>query len=116
MSEKWTKLAEAQTKLLSAPSGMIRCANVGIVDGLEVLGKGQGYLEVALEQAEKACSELGEDNLKLRKLVLSAVNEVQSVVHQAKGTISNNELDKVCVPSTFWSCYSKENDSQPRSL
>ncbi|KAF8159368.1 Afadin and alpha-actinin-binding-domain-containing protein [Crassisporium funariophilum] len=83
MSEKWQKISEAQSKLSSTPSGM-RCANLAVVDGTEVLGKGQGFLEVALEQAEQARALLCDENLRLRKLVLCAVNEIQSVLHQAR--------------------------------
>jgi len=84
--EKWQKLADVQAKLSGVPSGM-RCANVAVVEGTEVLGKGQGFLEIALEQAEKARAQLGDENLLLRKLVLKAVNEIQSILHQARSLL-----------------------------
>ena len=95
MVEKWSKISDAQVKLMTIPSGM-RCANVDIVEGSEVLGKGKGFLEVALEQAEQARNQLGEDNTCLRRLVLTTVNEVQSILHQTRSLVSENE-EEVCV-------------------
>lgn len=92
MVEKWQKLSDAQVKL--TPSGM-RCANAAVVDGSEVLGKGQGFLEVALEQAEQAREQLGVENLHLRKLVLRAVNEIQLVLHKARSCLSEKEIEEV---------------------
>ncbi|KAF9466164.1 Afadin and alpha-actinin-binding-domain-containing protein [Collybia nuda] len=91
MAEKWTKVADAQAKLMSIPSGM-RCANVMVVDGSEMYGKGQGYLEVALEEAEKSRKHLTEENFTLRKLVLTAFNEIQAMPHQAAGQPIENEV------------------------
>lgn len=82
MAEKWSKIADAQSKVVSIPSGM-RCGNVAVVDGSEFFGKGQGFLEVALEEAEKSQKHLTEENDTLRKLVLTAVNEIQTLLHQA---------------------------------
>jgi hypothetical protein len=99
MSEKWTKLADMQSKLAVIPSGML-CANVGIVDGSEVVGKGQGFLEIALEEAENARCQLGKENIYLRKLVLTAVNEIQSVLHQARRIVSDNGeevINLICI-------------------
>lgn len=90
MSEKWSKLADAQSKLTMIPSGM-RCVNVGVVDGLEMIGKGQGFLEVALEEAEKARVHLTDENENLRELVLTTVNEIQSLLHQVGRPAKNNE-------------------------
>lgn len=89
MTEKWSKLADVQAKLAAIPSEM-RCANVGIVDGSEVIGKGQGFLEIALEEAENTRCQLGKENIWLRKLVLTAVNEIQSVLYQARRIVSDN--------------------------
>ncbi|KAF8075153.1 Afadin and alpha-actinin-binding-domain-containing protein [Lyophyllum atratum] len=83
MSEKWSKLADAQAKLMAVPSGM-RCANAAVVTGSELIGKTKNFLEIALEEAEKARSQLAEENFVLRKLVLTAVNEVQSILYQAR--------------------------------
>lgn len=90
MSEKWSKLADAQLKLMTIPSGM-RCANVAVVEGSEIIGKGQGFLEVALEEAEKARGLLFEENMTLRKLVLTAINRAQSITRQAKLQVSGHE-------------------------
>lgn len=95
MTEKWTRIAETQVKLMTAPSGL-RCANVAVTEGSEVLGKGKGFLEVALEQAERNRAQLSAENLELRKLVLTAVNESQAVLSEAKGILSGDKLEEVC--------------------
>lgn len=97
MVEKWQKLSDSQAKLSAAPSGM-RCLNVAVVEGTEILGKGQGYLEIALEQAEQARSNLSDDNLLLRKLIVRSVNELQSILHHAKCLLTGDEkLEEVCL-------------------
>jgi len=98
--EKWQKLADAQAKLSGVPSGM-RCANVAVVEGTEVLGKGQGFLEIALDQAEKARAQLGDENLLLRKLVLKAVNEIQSILHQARSLLPSESTTEPVGPQLF---------------
>ncbi|KAF8806893.1 hypothetical protein BYT27DRAFT_7338870 [Phlegmacium glaucopus] len=101
MMEKWQKLADSQVKLSVAPSGM-RCANVAVVDGSEILGpKYQGYLEIALEEAEQARASLGNETLHLRKLLLSTVNELQSVLHQAQNLLPDNESLEAPTPFTL---------------
>ncbi|KII85992.1 hypothetical protein PLICRDRAFT_115132 [Plicaturopsis crispa FD-325 SS-3] len=90
MVEKWSKLAEAQVKLGTTPSSL-RCANVTAVDGSVAMGPGKSYLEQALEQAERARKELSDDNQRLRKLVLTAVNDVQAVLHMARSIVSSSE-------------------------
>lgn len=89
--EKWQKVADTQSKVSTAQSGM-RCANVAVVDGNEVLGKGQGFLEVALEQAEQARNHLSNENLFLRKLVLRTLNEVQSMLHQTQSMLPGDQI------------------------
>ncbi|KAF8972768.1 Afadin and alpha-actinin-binding-domain-containing protein [Flammula alnicola] len=98
--EKWQKLADAQSKVSAASSGL-RCANVAVVEGTEILGKGQGFLEIALEQAEQARSHLGDENLLLRKLVLRAVNEMQSILHKARCLLPGNLTADEPVPLTL---------------
>lgn len=100
MLEKWNKLSDAQAKIGSVGSGM-QCANVAVVDGSEILGKGKGYLEVALEEAERARQELGEGNEKLHRIVLSTVNEVQSVMHLVRCMISDENFEEVCKVHPF---------------
>lgn len=95
--EKWQKMSDIQAKLTSAPSGM-RCLNAAVVEGTEVVGKGQGYLEIALEQAEQARSNLSDDNLFLRKLLVRSINELQSILHHARCLISGeHNLEEVCI-------------------
>lgn len=110
MVDKWSKVCDAQLKLGAAGSGVTRPvhANVAIVEGTEVVGKGQGYLEIALEQTEKARGALAEDNGRLRRLVVSAVNDVQGVLHLARSLLSEQQeevyitpLDRVNLPTNF---------------
>ncbi|KAF9474824.1 hypothetical protein BDN70DRAFT_884425 [Pholiota conissans] len=86
--DKWQKLADVQSKVSAAPSG-IRCSNTAVLDGAEVLDRGRSFLDIALEQAEQARAQLGDENLLLRKLLVCAVNEIQSILHQAKCKLSN---------------------------
>ncbi|KAJ7580155.1 Afadin and alpha-actinin-binding-domain-containing protein [Mycena floridula] len=83
MAQKWNKLADIQVKLTTTPSG-IQSSNGAIVDGTEVIIRGPNFLEVALEQAEKARAQLFAENAGLRRMVLTAVNETQGVVCEAK--------------------------------
>jgi hypothetical protein len=70
----------------------MRCQNVAVVEGLEILGrKCQGFLEIALEEAEQARDSLGVETVHLRKLILSTVNEVQSILYQAQTLLPGNE-------------------------
>lgn len=98
MTEKWSKLADIQVKLQGVPSGM-KCANVAVVDPSEFIGKGQGFLEIALEESETARRQLGEENLYLRKLVMTAVNEGQSILSQARRT-TTNDAEEVIICSS----------------
>ncbi|KAJ6527277.1 Afadin and alpha-actinin-binding-domain-containing protein [Mycena vulgaris] len=90
MAERWGKLADMQAKLSAAPSGL-RCANLKIVDGSEVLGKGPSLEELALEQAEQARQRLSEDNVRLRELLLGAVNEAQAMLYQTRKSEREDE-------------------------
>lgn len=94
--EKWQRLADAQAKLMNTPSGMY-CANSAVVEGTEIIGKGQGFLEIALEQAERARSELSTENLELKRLVLTAVNETQTVLSDAKRILVGKSDELVCL-------------------
>jgi hypothetical protein len=89
--ERWAKLSDMQTKLSIAPSGL-RCANLKVVDGGEVLGKSPGLAELALEQAEEARQRLSEENVRLRELLLGAVNEAQSMLYQARKSEREDEV------------------------
>ncbi|KAJ6581800.1 Afadin and alpha-actinin-binding-domain-containing protein [Mycena capillaripes] len=96
MTERWGKLADVQAKLSTASSGL-RCANLKIVDGTEVAGKGTGLVDLALEQAEEARQRLSQENTRLRGLLLGAVNEAQSMLYQAR----KSEREEEPVPFTL---------------
>ncbi|KAJ2929683.1 hypothetical protein H1R20_g7423, partial [Candolleomyces eurysporus] len=89
LTEKWQKIAELQTKLAAIPSG-IQCANVDVVEG-RGFGHCPSYLDVALEEAEKARTALLEDNNYLKALALKAVNAIQRIIYQTNGLLSTNE-------------------------
>ncbi|KAF7309923.1 hypothetical protein MIND_00364600 [Mycena indigotica] len=84
MAERWTKLADIQTKVGGAASGL-KCSNLKAVEraGIEVL-TGPPLHDNALQQSEEARRRLAEDNRQLRGLLLSAVNETQAMLHQAR--------------------------------
>ncbi|CDO68386.1 hypothetical protein BN946_scf184815.g33 [Trametes cinnabarina] len=101
MVERWCKLSDVQLKIGSLRSGLI-CANQEVVEASDVQlrGKGQGFLDVALEQAEDARTELMEQNRKLRGLLLSAANELRRVLHAAR---TAHDPDSAEEPSLFTS-------------
>ncbi|KAH9832560.1 uncharacterized protein C8Q71DRAFT_258970 [Rhodofomes roseus] len=84
MTERWSKIADTQVKLGNTAAGL-RCANADVVDApdLQLRGKGQGFLEVALEQAETARKDLFDQNRRLRGLILSTANDMQRLVYDA---------------------------------
>ena len=85
MVERWSKVCDGQLKIGSLGSGLT-CANLDVVEASDVQhrGKGQGFLDVALEQAESARKELYDQNRKLRSLLLSTANELQSLLHAVR--------------------------------
>ncbi|KAH7890897.1 Afadin and alpha-actinin-binding-domain-containing protein [Phlebopus sp. FC_14] len=92
MIEKWTKLADSQIKLSSASSGLtIRGANAEVSSAMDTLGKGKGYLEVALEHAETSRAELLDETTRLRRLVVMSANRVQALVHEIRSLTSIKE-------------------------
>ena len=91
MVEKWSKLADAQAKLAATSSGMIRCANVAVVEGSELLGNSKSHLEVAMEEAEQARIALADENTTLRHLVLTTVNQLQAISHDIKSLQSASD-------------------------
>lgn len=107
MLERFSKLSDAQLKLASTAPSLLsfsggRCANAITSDGTDILGRGKGMIEVALEDAEKARQELAEENSDLRRMLLRAVNEAQGVVHGLRVvTYENIEEDEVCSFLTF---------------
>ncbi|KAJ7931686.1 Afadin and alpha-actinin-binding-domain-containing protein [Mycena leptocephala] len=74
MAERWGKLADMQAKLSTTASSGLRCSNLRVVDGTEL----------ALEQAEEARQRL--------RTVLRAVNEAQSMLHQARKSEREEEV------------------------
>ena len=89
--DKWQKVADSQTRLSAAQSGM-RCANAAVVEGTQVVGKGLGFLDIALEQAEQARNHLGDENLMLRKLFLKTINELRSLQQKARSKLSGDPV------------------------
>ncbi|KJA23480.1 hypothetical protein HYPSUDRAFT_137499 [Hypholoma sublateritium FD-334 SS-4] len=98
--EKWQKLADAQNRISAAQTGL-RYANASIIEGTEIVGKGQGFLDIALEQAEQARAHLGDENLLLRKLLLRVVNEMQIILHQAKRIAVGDDIVEEPMPMTL---------------
>lgn len=99
MAEKWNKISDAQIKLTSVPAG-IRCANVAAIEGSEFRGQNQSHLEVALDECEKAKSQLIDEAMRLRRLVLKVVNQMQTFLHQVRAFTSDKEV-AVC-PDNFY--------------
>ncbi|KAJ4470472.1 Afadin and alpha-actinin-binding-domain-containing protein [Lentinula aciculospora] len=87
--DRWNKISDVQAKLGATASGLrfVGSVNAAIEPATQILGKGKNYLEVALEEAEKAREQLGKDNLGLRKMLLKAINEVQTVAFGLSQTL-----------------------------
>ena len=96
MVDRWGKMSDAQLKIGSQRAGLT-CANLDVVEASDVQlrGKGQGFLDVALDQAETARKELLEQNCKLREILLSAANQLQSVLHAVRLTAENENEEEV---------------------
>jgi len=73
---------------MAIPSG-IRCANVNLGIGSEIIGKGDGFLEIALEEADKGRSQLLDENTILKKLLLHAINELQATIYEARSILTH---------------------------
>ncbi|KAH9968434.1 hypothetical protein BGW80DRAFT_1338520, partial [Lactifluus volemus] len=88
MRERWSKLADSQLKIANLPSGMsIQPANalaLGAEDGKAVFlpAPGKGLAESALEEAEKTCKLLRDENGELRALVVDTTNAVNKILHK----------------------------------
>ncbi|KAG5338054.1 hypothetical protein E4T56_gene12389 [Termitomyces sp. T112] len=109
MVEKWSKIVDAQVKLMTIPSGL-QCANVSVLAGSENMGNCSNFLEVALQEAEKARDQLSAENLSLRRLVLNAINEIQSVLHQVRPPAAENaEEPAPFTLTTLFPLYPPEN-------
>ena len=100
--ERWSKLADAQLRISSLPSGMVFLgapANASVlVEGNVSMGAGvgvgggskKGVVEGALEEAEKARAVLKEENLELKGLVVDAANAVRKILHKAVSSDPDN--------------------------
>ncbi|KAH8091643.1 Afadin and alpha-actinin-binding-domain-containing protein [Cristinia sonorae] len=93
--ERWSKLADSQAKHGSSPSGLT-IANLSVVEASDVQlrGKGQGFLEIALEQAEKSRNDLADETRTLRGLVHSTANELQRIVYTARKLSSSEPVEE----------------------
>ncbi|CAL1714045.1 unnamed protein product [Somion occarium] len=94
MMEKWNKLADNQLKAGSVACG-IKFANSQVVEASDVQlrAKGQGFLEVSLEQAEQSRSQLADEVRSLRGIVISTANELQRILHIARN-LSSSEVQE----------------------
>ncbi|KAJ8516494.1 hypothetical protein ONZ45_g6208 [Pleurotus djamor] len=101
MQDRWTKLADAQGQLGKAASGVtFRCGNANLAEG-STSGKGnKSYMEVALEQAEETRARLDADNLRLRRMVVNSVNEMQALLHRVRGE-DEDKTEPCTVTSLF---------------
>ena len=98
MRERWSKLADAQLRISSLPSGMVFLgapANASVLEesaggGSTKKGGGVGVVEGALEEAEKARAVLSEENLELKGLVVDAANAVRKILHKAVSSDPDN--------------------------
>ncbi|KAK0214915.1 Afadin and alpha-actinin-binding-domain-containing protein [Armillaria fumosa] len=102
MAEKWNKISDMQAKVMAAPSGFT-CSNLRVVNGGsdELIGRGPGVLEVALQEAEKARSQLTTQCSVLKTVVLNAVNELQRLIYDMKGNDSELELAPFTMTTLF---------------
>ncbi|KAG7445122.1 uncharacterized protein BT62DRAFT_970370 [Guyanagaster necrorhizus] len=92
MAEKWNKISDAQAKVMVAPGGLT-CSNLRVVNGGndELIGRGPGVLEVALQEAEKARSQLATECSGLKTVIVNSVNGLQRLIYDMKG--NDSELD-----------------------
>ncbi len=124
--ERWSKLADAQLRISSVPSGMVflgSAANASMLvegGGNGSIGnggggggggggqkKGVGVVEGALEGAEKARAALREENLELKGLVVDAANAVRKILHKA---VSSDPDDLEFVRFFFFSFSDDDDD------
>jgi hypothetical protein len=111
MRERWSKLADAQLRLAGLPSGMVSSrltvANASVLlDGGSLSGSGNGgVVEGALEEAEKACASLREENAGLKGLVVDAANAVRKILHKAVSS-DPDDLEFVCYCFFTLPCFS----------
>jgi hypothetical protein len=99
MRERWSKLADAQLRISSLPSGIVFLGSPAnapvLVEGNVSAGGGSkkgavGVVEGALEEAENARAVLSEENLELKGLVVDAANAVRKILHKAVSSDPDN--------------------------
>lgn len=99
MRERWSKLADAQLRISSLPSGMVFLGSPAnapvLIEGSVSVGGGSkkgtvGVVEGALEEAENARAVLSEENLELKGLVVDAANAVRKILHKAISSDPDN--------------------------
>ncbi|KAF8621814.1 hypothetical protein AX15_007486 [Amanita polypyramis BW_CC] len=100
MVERWSKVADVQSKLSTVPAG-ITCANAEVVEGTEHLGISNGFLEVALEQAEQSRAQLSTENLRLKMLALRTVNQLYGLIYKVHDPGSDEEPPELTMDNVF---------------
>lgn len=97
MTDRWSKLSDSQLKLGSTVPSGIRFANAQVVEASDVQlrGQGRGFMEVALEEAERSRDGLADENRVLRGLILSTANELQRILHFTRNLASSTTQDEV---------------------
>ncbi|OCH85887.1 hypothetical protein OBBRIDRAFT_890874 [Obba rivulosa] len=95
MVDRWSKLSDGQLRIGSTGAGMT-CTNLEVVEASDVQlrGKGEHFLEIGLAQTEQARKELFDQNRRLRGLILSTANDMQSVAHTARCALSSENLEE----------------------
>ncbi|KAG2363148.1 Afadin and alpha-actinin-binding-domain-containing protein [Suillus spraguei] len=93
-----THSAEIKKKEKEVERLTFRCGNADVVSGSEILGKGKGYLEIALEQAESTRALLADETLALQRLVVNVANRLQSVLHELRCLASPYDEEVVLFP------------------
>ncbi len=94
--DRWNKLTDSQLKL---GGSRFTCSNLEVIEASDVQlrGKGKGFLEVSAEQAEQARNELFNENGRLRGTILSAANEMQRLLHNARCLAASETREEVCI-------------------
>lgn len=92
--EKWSKLADMQIK---SSSGLIVRGDLAKENTSG--SSEQGLWEVALDQAEKARTQLAEDSIGLRGLLLTVVNELNSAASFSRNLAgkTDDDVSKNCL-------------------
>ncbi|KIY63851.1 hypothetical protein CYLTODRAFT_446356 [Cylindrobasidium torrendii FP15055 ss-10] len=80
MTDKWLKLADSQAKLVAAGSGFKSSSRLRATDHAWT----PDLSEAAIQEAETARAQLLTEYNALKHVILSAVNELQHVLHETK--------------------------------